>query len=58
MKSLFVILISLLDTTVTIDSHNWYFITNYLFALCKNIGQCYSNRDNLDIVFNVIDAVI
>lgn len=58
MKNLIVILISLLDTTITIDTHNWHFITNYLFILCKNIGQVYSNRESFDIVFNVIDSII
>ena len=58
MKSLIILSISLLDTTVTIDSHNWHFITNYMLTLCKNIEQGYSNRDGLDIVLNVIDALI
>ena len=58
MKSLAVLFISLLDTTMTIDAHNWHFITNYLFVLCKNIGQVYSSRDSFDIMLNAIDVVI
>ena len=58
MKSLIILLISLSDTTMTIDSHNWHFITNYMLTLCKNIQQGYSKRDSLDIVMNAIDALI
>ena len=58
MKSLIILLISLSDSTMTIDSHNWHFITDYVLVLCKNIGQGYSNRESFDIVLNVIDAVL
>ena len=58
MKSLIILSISLLDTTMTIDTHNWHFITNYLLVLCKNIEQGYDNRDGFEIVLNAIDAVI
>lgn len=58
MKSLITILISLSDTTMTIDSHNWYFIFDYLLVLSKNIEQAHSNRDSFDIVLNIVDVML
>ena len=58
MKNLIVLLISLSDSTMTIDTHNWHFITNYILVLCKNIEQGYSTRESFDIVLTVIDILI
>ena len=58
MKSLIILLISLSDSTMTIDSHNWHFIFDYLIVLSKNMEQAHSSRDSFDIVLNVIDAVL
>ena len=58
MKSLIILLISLSDTTMTIDSHNWHFIFDYLLVLSKNIGQAHSNRDSFDILLNAVDAML
>ena len=58
MKSLVILLISLSDSTMTIDTHNWHFITDYMLVLCKNIEQGYSTRESVDIVLNVIDTLI
>ena len=58
MKSLIILLISLSDTTMTIDSHNWHFIFDYLIVLSKNIEQAHSNRDSFDILLNAVDVMI
>ena len=58
MKSLIILLISLSDTTMTIDSHNWHFIFDYLIVLSKNIEQAHSNRDSFDIVLNAFDVML
>ena len=58
MKNLIILLISLSDTTMTIDSHNWHFIFDYLLVLSKNIEHAHSNRDSFDIVLNAVDAMI
>ena len=58
MKSLIILLISLSDSTMTIDTHNWHFITNYILVLCKNIGQGYSTQESFDIALNIIDAIL
>ena len=58
MKSLIILLISLSDTTMTIDSHNWHFIFDYLLVLSKNIEQAHGNRDNFDIVLNIVDVML
>ena len=58
MKSLIILLISLSDTTMTIDSHSWHFIFDYLFVLSKSIEQAHSNRDSFDIVLNAVDVML
>ena len=58
MKSLIILLISLSDTTMTIDSHNWHFIFDYLLVLSKNIEQAHSNRDSFDILLNAVDVML
>ena len=58
MKSLIILLMSLSDTTMTIDSHNWHFIFDYLLVLSKNIEQAHSNRDSFDIVLNIVDVML
>ena len=58
MKSLIILLMSLSDTTMTIDSHNWHFIFDYLLVLSKNIKQAHSNRDSFDILLNAVDVIL
>ena len=58
MKNLIILLISLSDTTMTIDSHNWHFIFDYLLVLSKNIEQAHCNRDSFDIVLNAVDVML
>ena len=58
MKSLIILLISLSDTTMTIDSHNWHFIFDYLIVLSKNIEQAHSNQDSFDVILNVVDVML
>ena len=58
MKNLITLLISLSDTTMTIDSHNWHFIFDYLLVLSRNIDQAHSNQDSFDIVLNVVDVML
>jgi hypothetical protein len=58
MKSLIILLMSLSDTTMTIDSHNWHFIFDHLLVLCKNIEQAHINRDGFDILLNAVDVML
>ena len=58
MKSLIILLISLSDTTMTIDSHNWHFIFDYLIVLSKNIEQVHSKQDSFDVILNVVDVML
>ena len=58
MKNLITLLISLSDTTMTIDSHNWHFIFDYLLVLSKNIEQAHCNRDSFDILLNAFDVML
>lgn len=58
MKSLIVLVISLCDSTMTIDSHNYHFILDYCLQMSKCLNTAHEYKEYSDIVLNVIDAIV
>lgn len=57
-KSLVIVFISLMDSTMTIDSHNYHFIFDYFFAVTKSLVLAQDHKDSADLVLNIIDALM
>lgn len=57
-KQLMIVIISLLDSTMTIDSHSYHFVFDYLNAVSKSIDMAYTKKDSFDLIANLIDMFI
>lgn len=57
-KTIFILVISVMDSTMTIDSHNWHFVYDYCLQAAKCINVAHNCKDNADILLNIIDCLI
>lgn len=56
--SLLPTVVNLLDSTMTIDSHSYHFVFDYLNAVSKSIDMAYTKKDSFDLIANLIDMFI
>lgn len=57
-KSILILCISVLDNTMTIDSHNYHFLSDYFLQCTKCLSTSQKYKEYSDLVLNVIDAMI
>lgn len=57
-KSLLILVISLSDPTVTIDSHNYHFVFLSILEAVKNVKVAESGKSLSDLTLGLIDFLI
>lgn len=57
-KSILILCISVLDSTMTIDSHNYHFMLDYFVQCTKCLSTSQEYKEYSDLFLNVIDGLI